>query len=342
MRRRDPAYRIMNHLMNFAIDVAEKKIEKSIQQKHDGKYLPVVKDDVSNLVKLDRPNVYFDRDIGGLEETKEALKIAVIYPRTRRDLYQLFDKDLGNVLLYGPPGCGKTLLAKAVSSECGWDFISPCTGDIIKRHVGDRERGVSQLFEYCRNLYTNSVLFLDELESFMPRNGPSYVQRIKNEFQIQMDGMDSKRGFPAVIGATNKPWIMDTAMRRPGRFDKQIFVPPPDFYERKQILRISLNKLLYRNMIEGDFEMLVSDMAERTLGFSGADLVSLVDCSKEKPLLEAIKGEMVRRVRKEDFEDVLKTKQPSVNSWFSEAVRACRRYDEKDFLEEIIQYSSSQ
>lgn len=336
MSRRDPLY----SLINLAIDmIGQRYRNRSIKEiPKDTRYLPAVKDDVS-LIKIDRPEVYFDRDIGGLEEAKEALRLSVIYPRTRRDLYFLYDKPLGNVLLYGPPGCGKTLLAKAVATECGWSFISPSMSDIIKRHVGDRERAVSQLFEYCRSLYENSVLFIDELEQLTLRNGPPYVQRIKDEFQIQMDGINSKKGFPVLIGASNKPWLIDTATRRPGRFDKLIFVPPPDFYEREQILRISLSRLLYKNMIEDDFETLVSNLAERTESFSGADLVSLVDFAKEKPLLEAIRGERVRRIRKEDFEDVLKTKKPSVTPWFSEAIRACKRYEEKDLLEELLKFA---
>jgi SpoVK/Ycf46/Vps4 family AAA+-type ATPase len=344
MGRRDPTYRIMNHLMNFALDVAEKKIEQRIQKPDNTKYLPAVreqeiaKNDITSLIKVDRPQIYFDKDIGGLREAKEALKLSVVYPRIRKDLYSLYEKPLGNVLLYGPPGCGKTLLAKAVSNECGWLFIYPHMGDIVKKHVGDREKAVSSIFDYSRSMYENSILFLDELEQLVLRNGPPYVQRIKDEFQIQMDGIDSKRGFPVVIGASNKPWLIDTPMRRPGRFDKLIFVPPPNLCERKDILRIGLDKLLYKGMIEGDYEMLLSDLAERTENFSGADLVSLIDSAKDKPLSEAVRNGFARRIRKEDFEDVLQNKKSSTTSWFSDAVRACKRYEEKDLLEEIMKF----
>jgi len=344
MGRRDPSYRIMNHLMNFALDIAEKKIEQKLQKPAEQKYLPavrgqeVVSNDIANLIKVDRPDVYFDRDIGGLREAKEELKRAVVYPRIRPDLYSLYEKPLGNVLLYGPPGCGKTLLAKAVANECRWPFINPTLGDIIKNKIGDREKFPSQLFGYCRSFYENSILFIDELEQIGLRNGPPYTQRIKNEFQVQMDGIDSKKGRPVVIGASNKPWIIDSAMRRPGRFDKLIFVPPPNIYERRDILRIGLNKLLYKGMIEGDYELLLSELADRTADFSGADLVSLIDSAKDKPLSEAVRNGFPRRIKKEDFDEVLQNKKSSTNSWFSEAARACKRYDENDLLDEIMRF----
>src|SRR4030042_345639 len=152
MGRRDPSYRILNHLMNFALDTVEKRMSQNAQQNTqntNSRYLPIVRkpqpansqalssyNEVNNLVKIEKSDVYFDRDIGGLMEAKEALRLSVVYPRVRRDLYSLYEKPLGNVLLYGPPGCGKTLLAKAVSNECGWMFIYPHMGRSKERRVG--------------------------------------------------------------------------------------------------------------------------------------------------------------------------------------------------------------
>jgi len=344
MGRRDPSYRIMNHLMNFALDIAEKKIEQKLQKPAEQKYLPavrgqeVVSNDIANLIKVDRPDVYFDRDIGGLREAKEELRKLVIYPITMSGLYSLYEKRLGNILLYGPYGCGKTSLVKAVANECGWPFIHLQAGDIIKNKIGDREKAAPTIFGYCRSLHTNSILYMDECEQFFLRNGPPYVQRIKNSFEEEMDGIKTKKGFPIMIAATKKPWLVEPAMRRPGRF-KTLIIPPPNLYERKEILRLGLNKFFYKNMVEGDYEMLLSDLADRTESFSGADIInSLIEDAVDIPLSEARTVGIIRKIRKSDFEEVLKKKKPSTTSWFSEAIRACKRYDENDLLEEIMKY----
>ncbi len=297
--------------------------------------------DINDFILVENPNIYFDRDIGGLDEVKEKLRLAVIYPNTRRDLYLLYDKTRSNTLLYGPPGCGKNMLAKAVATECNGEFISPLIGDLVRRFPGESERFISALFEYSRTKATNPILFFDELDSVMPRSGPAYVKRIKNEFLEQMDGISSNRGRLSIIGATNRPWLLDVAIRRPGRFDKLVFVPPPDYEAREQILDIYLKKLTLFGMIDDNLEELKEDLASKTEMWSGADLMHLVEDAKEIPLLDAIKNKNRRKLTREDFYQALSKRHPSIKPWFEEAIRSCKRYHEDELLEEIMKYEKN-
>ncbi len=294
--------------------------------------------DISRLFEIEKPNIFFDRDIGGLEEIKEQIKLAAIYPITRRDLYLAYDLPPSSVLLYGPPGCGKTLIAKAVATETQGDFIAPKINQIMQKWVGESEQFVSSMFAYARNTSQNAILFLDELDSIMPRSGPSYVRRIKDQFLTEMDGI-SKGGKISILGSTNKPWLVDTAIRRPGRFDKLMFVPPPSLEERKQILRVHMRNLIFNGKIENNSYNSIESLASLTEGWSGSDLEALINDAKQIAVNKEIKGSKQQKVSEEDFGLALSKRQPSVNPWFVEATRACRRYGEEELLNEIMKYA---
>ncbi|MDI6799014.1 MAG: AAA family ATPase [Candidatus Aenigmarchaeota archaeon] len=290
---------------------------------------------VEDFVLVEKPDIKFS-DIGGLQDVKDKLRLSIIYPTTHREIYKRFNLESGSVLLYGPPGCGKTLLAKAVASECKSKFIAPKISDMIKRYSGDSLQIISSIFKYVENESENSIIFLDELDIYMKRGGSPYDARIKNEFLEQMDGISSKRNF-SILGATNKPWLIDPAIRRPGRFEESILIPPPDFEARKEILRIHMRDLISRNMIAEDVNTLTENLASKTEGWSGDDLRQLIKDSKKKGFLDYIRGNRNRLTLK-DFERVLEKRKPSVSPWFSEAIRACKRYGENDLLKEILEY----
>ncbi len=286
---------------------------------------------IEKLLVNERPSISFS-DIGGLEEVKNELRVSIVYPTLYKSLYEKFDIKPGNILLYGPPGCGKTLLAKAVANEAKSRFIAPKVSDLIKRYSANSLRVISSIFDYAREKEDNCIIFLDELDVYMKRGGSSYDERIKNEFLQQLDGINSERKF-SLLGATNKPWLLDPAIRRPGRFDERIFVPPPDYEARKEILRIHMRDLINKQMVES-VDDLIERIAERTEGWSGADLKLLVEKSKKRNLLDLIRGRK-RKLTQKDFEKILEKQKPSTQAWFAEAIRACKRYGEEELLTEI-------
>jgi transitional endoplasmic reticulum ATPase len=294
------------------------------------------KTDIKKLILIEKPKVKFS-DIGGLQEVKDELRVAITYRTLYRDLYKRFNINPSSILMYGPPGCGKTLLAKAVAAEIDGKFISPKISDVIKRYSADSLHFISSIFEYVRRENENSIIFLDELDVYMKRYGSSYDVRIKNEFLQQMDGITSEKKNFSILGATNKPWLLDPAVRRPGRFDNRIFVPPPDYEGRKEILRIHMRELISKQIIDEDVDSIVENLASKTEGWSGADLKQLIEDSKKRSLLDIIKGNSKNKLTAKDFEKVLTKQKPSTKPWFSEAIRACKRYGEKDLLEEILE-----
>jgi len=285
---------------------------------------------VEDLLLVEKPDVSFNR-IGGLEDIKETLKLEIIYPRLHPEKYQLYGRTPGNgVLLWGPPGVGKTLLAKAVAKESGETiFISPNVSDIMNRWVGQSEKIIATIFEYARK-FPRATLFLDEIDYIAPRTGPSYIMRIKRELLQQMDGIASKKGGLLVLGATNRPWLLDPAIRRPSpegiRFSKVILVPPPDHNARKEIFRICLSKIP-KEMIAPEVNL--DELAKLTHGYTGADIGAICEEAVDIPLKTHIKGAPPRPVCMDDFLKAISAKPKSMIPWINDAVKSIQRYGEE-------------
>ena len=282
------------------------------------------------LVISEKPDIGFS-DIGGLDSVKEEMKKAIIYPFTHKKLYDYYNqKPGGGVLLYGPPGCGKTMIAKAAATECDADFINVETSTIMSKWVGESEKSIKQVFSVARDC-KRAIIFFDEFDAVAGRRGEieDYAKRIVNELLQQMDGMDKNDNI-LVLAATNEPWAIDPALRRPGRFKKLIFIPPPDFEARKAIFNIYLQKL----PLESDVDAGV--LSNKTGMYSGADIKAICDDAAEIPLQEALEGNEARKVALNDFSTVLSSRRSSIIPWQRLAVEQVRKSGEEDIFKEII------
>ena len=245
-------------------------------------------------------------DVGGLEEVKKDIHRRIILPFAQPSLVQRFRKRTGGgVLVYGPPGCGKTLLARATAGECGARFVTAHLSEVLDPYIGGSEQRLSAIFRSARS-ETPSVLFFDEIEALGAKRSSStssHIAQLASHFLSEMDGVDANNDGVLVLAATNTPWAMDAAFLRPGRFDRMFFVPPPDRVARQQIFDLELDGRLVSRGID------TSALAAATSGRSGADLRAVVerasdtaidaslDEGRETPITQGMLTEAVRQTR---------------------------------------------
>jgi SpoVK/Ycf46/Vps4 family AAA+-type ATPase len=254
-------------------------------------------------------------DVGGLKEVKDRLNASFLAPLNNPQLRQLYGKSLrGGLLLYGPPGCGKTFLAKAVAGELQAQFLHVSVADIFDMYIGNTERNLHELFETAR-ASTPCVLFLDELDALgvkrtLTRN--SGTRTSVNQLLTELDGIGSENEGLYVLAATNHPWDVDPALRRPGRLDRMLLVLPPDQEARVAIFRTHLRD---RPVAAIDLKKL----AKRTDGFSGADIAHTVDSASEVALLDSVQTGVPRLITMADFDVALREIRPSIGTWLETA-----------------------
>lgn len=275
--------------------------------------LPKVQPSVRREGFTTTPDVTWD-DVGALAEVREELSFAVTQPIHHPERFEALGLPAATgVLLYGPPGCGKTLVAKAVANESGANFISIKGPELLNKYVGESERAVRQLFARARAAHP-CVLFFDELDALAPRRGTDNNQaaeRVVNQLLTEMDGVDARQGI-FLVAATNRPDMIDPALLRPGRLDKVLYVPLPPPVDRASILRA----LVRRTPLEPGVDLEAVARDGRCDGFSGADMAALVREAAVAALKEAMAagpGGAPPRVGPRHFETALGRVQASVS-----------------------------
>jgi transitional endoplasmic reticulum ATPase len=265
-------------------------------------------------IEVERPDIDFSA-VGGMDRVKEEIRMKIILPLRQPDLFKAYGKKAGGgILLYGPPGCGKTYLARATAGEVKSGFLSVGISDVLDMWIGQSEKNLHAIFEQARS-HRPCVLFFDEVDALGANRTDmlkSAGRQIINQFLAELDGVQSSNEGVLVLAATNAPWHLDSAFRRPGRFDRILFVPPPDAPARAAILRLQLKG---RPVEALDFDQL----AAKTEGFSGADLKAVVDQAVEACLREAMKSGAIRPISGKDLLAAAKQHRPTVRDWFETA-----------------------
>ncbi|MEV6607918.1 tetratricopeptide repeat protein [Kutzneria sp. NPDC051319] len=274
------------------------------------------------------------KDVGGLKAVKERLEAAFLAPMRNPELRRLYGKNTrGGLMLYGPPGCGKTFMARAVAGELGAKFISVTLSDVLDMYIGQSERNLHEMFETARR-NAPCVLFLDEVDALGQKRSQlrsSAMRGTVNQLLVELDDVrDSNEGV-FVLAATNHPWDVDTALRRPGRFDRTLLVLPPDGEARQAILRYHL-KGRHAEGID------IAKLAKRTEGYSGADLAHACDVAAEKALLDSVRSGRTRMIGAKDLEEALKEVRPSTGPWFAAARNVAMFANEGGQYDELLAY----
>ena len=254
-------------------------------------------------------------DVGGLEEVKARLDAAFLAPLRNPELRRYYGKSLrGGLLLYGPPGCGKTFLARAVAGELGAKFFAVGLSDVLDMWLGESERRLHEMFEVARRA-APCVLFLDEIDALGRKRSQlrqSAGRNVVNQLLAELDGAVSENEGVFVLAATNHPWDVDTALRRPGRLDRTVLVLPPDRAARAAIL----NRALTERPVD---RVDVSKLARQTDGYSGADLAHLVEVASERALQVSLRTGEMRPITQSEFDEARAEVPSSTRAWFSVA-----------------------
>lgn len=282
---------------------------------------------------LEKPNINFS-NVGGMQKLKEEIALKIIHPIKNPALYKAFGKKTGGgILLYGPPGCGKTFIAKATAGEIDAKFISIGLHDILDMWMGNSEKNLHQIFEVARQNQP-CVLFFDEVDALgASRNDlrQSSMRHVINQFLAEMDGASGNNEGVLILAATNAPWSVDAAFRRPGRFDRVLFVPPPDKQSRSEILK----DLIKEKPVEA---IDVEQIASITNDYSGADLNAIIDIATEAKLTESLAKGSIEKITTKDIIKATKQHRPTTAEWFSTARNYALYANETGLYNEILAY----
>ncbi|MBV9273064.1 MAG: AAA family ATPase [Verrucomicrobia bacterium] len=283
--------------------------------------------------EMSRPAISF-ADVGGMEDVKQEIRMKIIYPLQNRDLFRAYGKKLGGgVLLYGPPGCGKTLISRATAGEIRANFISVALHQILDLYIGNSEKNLHQLFQMARN-HAPAVLFFDEVDALAADRKDlreSGMRTLINQFLAEMDGNVGNNDGLLVLGATNAPWHLDPAFRRPGRFDRIVFIPPPD-----EDARIAIIELMAKEKPVQRLD--IATLARKTKGFSGADIKAMFDITTEHALSRAMREGRLVPLTTEDLLQAAREIRPSTRGWFESAKNYALYANQSGFYDDVLSF----
>ena len=298
------------------IDIAKElngKASKPTTDKHRLAQIKAVEEEETET-KADRwivtnpPKTSFN-DVAGLDDVKKLIQLRVIYPLQHPEVTQKFKKRAGGgALLYGPPGTGKTMIARAIACELDATFMSIKCSDIMSKWVGSSEKNVRELFSAARS-YPRCVIFMDETEAIVAKRGgdSTVMNRVIPEFLSQVDGLEKRENMLLLLGATNRPWDMDEAALRPGRFDELIYVPLPDEKARLKMLETNFKDV----PMAADINL--NQLGRRLNGYSGADIRGFAEAVTDLPYQRQIETGTEQIVTAGDIEKALQRIRPSVD-----------------------------
>jgi len=305
---------IRNENFDSVLGVEPRKAKLKVIEKTD-----IV--EITDLARYRQKSSDFN-DVVGLEKIKKQIHKKIILPFQSPSLFQRFKKKIGGgVLLYGPPGCGKTLLARATAGECNASFFNVEVSDVLDMYIGESEQKLHAIFEKARN-ETPSVLFFDELEALAGKREHARSSSSANtvsQFLTELDGFSQNNEGVLVLASTNVPWAIDSAFLRPGRFDRMFFVPPPDQEARLGILK---HHVQGRPVID---DINFSAIANKTSGYSGADLANLIEMAVDEAIDESIETGKETSIGFAHFKEALAESRATTMEWLT-TVRNYARY----------------
>ncbi|MFD7612806.1 ATP-binding protein [Streptomyces sp. NPDC059828] len=284
---------------------------------------------------VERPGTLRLADVGGMQEVKERLEAAFLAPLRNPELRRLYGKSLrGGLLLYGPPGCGKTFIARAVAGELGAGFLSVSVNDVLDMWIGNSERNMHEIFRTARR-QAPCVVFLDELDALggkRSRTQSNGMRTTVNQLLTELDGIDGAANEGVfVLAATNVPWDVDIALRRPGRLDRTLLVLPPDGPAREAVLRYHLRDKPVENIDLGR-------LVKVTDGLSGADLAHVCEAAAEYALLDSARTGTVRLIGMNDLSAAVRQVVPSTEPWFAAARNVAMYANEGGMYDDLVAY----